>query len=51
MAADVASRLRALLLPLQTPPRRIQDPYGLRVFAVTQGEVIGALDRLGDLAH
>lgn len=45
-AADVAARLRAALLPLQTPPRRIQDPFGLRVFALTHGEIVAALDRL-----
>jgi histidine ammonia-lyase len=45
-AADVAARLRAALLPLQTAPRRIQDPYGLRVFAITHGEVVAAVDRL-----
>ncbi|WP_375432549.1 aromatic amino acid lyase [uncultured Friedmanniella sp.] len=45
-AAAVATRLRAALLPLTTPPRRIQDPFGLRVFSLTHGEVIAAIERL-----
>lgn len=45
-AAAVATRLRAALLPLQVAPRRIQDPFGLRVFALTHGEIVAALDRL-----
>ncbi len=45
-AAAVAARLRAALLPLHTAPSRIQDPFGLRVFALTHGEIIAALDRL-----
>lgn len=42
----VAARLRAALLPLPRPARRIQDPYGLRVFPLTHGEVFAALERL-----
>jgi histidine ammonia-lyase len=45
----VAARLRALLADDRRPhrnPARIQDPYGLRVYPVSQGSVLASVDSL-----
>lgn len=44
--ADVAARLRGMLPDEGFAASRIQDPYALRVFAITHGAVVTALARL-----
>ncbi|MEV7800134.1 aromatic amino acid lyase [Microbacterium foliorum] len=44
--ADVSAEVRHLLGGASWTPARIQDPFGLRVYPITQGALLTALERL-----
>ena len=43
---EVATEVRRLLDGASWTPTRIQDPFGLRVYSITQGALVTALERL-----
>lgn len=43
---EVGAEIRGLLGGASWPPARIQDPFGLRVYPITQGALLTSLERL-----
>ncbi|WP_375386311.1 aromatic amino acid lyase [uncultured Microbacterium sp.] len=48
---DVGAEVRALLDGASWTPARIQDPFGLRVYPITQAALLTALERLDSQLH